>query len=170
MISNDFNVDDLLDSEFIQNIVNGGDKIDLSEKKERKCELANLTADNIEDTLLAGVENTLSQVDDAIEDVILQVRSTPNDGEVIEGLAKLIQARSNVISSAEKIYLSREKFKQQLILTKLKLDNQYTMNRENNETTVTLTREEVMANIMANVKNVTKKSDEEIIDADIVED
>ena len=99
-------------------------------------------------------------VQDTIEAVIAQVQTTPDDEKLINGLSSLIKAQATLLETLNKVNLLREKYKHERELQEMKNSSDAKINRENNQTKILLSRDEVFKKIIAAQK---KKSKEEPI-------
>lgn len=134
------------------NALLGIKKEDIIEQvKEKKQELAKISPDDLGDKIINETNELLLHAKNAVQDVLMEVQSTPNDAELIESASKLIQAQTGLIESLSKLHLSNEKFKQQVALTKMKIDADKKINDDNNATKILMSREEVMAKLMETI-------------------
>lgn len=88
---------------------------------------------------------------------------------MLEGAARLLDAHRGLIDSLNKIYLNNEKFKQQVYLTKMKIDAADKMNTDNNVVKMTLTRKEFMESLRDAGTRGSEMGDA-VIDADEADD
>lgn len=95
--------------------------------------------------ILTDTDEILQQAKNAITDVLLQVQTTPNDGELVAGAAHLIKSVSGLIGEMRGMYATRAKFQQQLVLQTMKLQADDKMNRDNNATRILMSREEILS-------------------------
>ena len=94
----------------------------------------------------------------ALSAVLDEVNATPNDAELIESASKLIQAQTGLVDALSKLHLNKEKHKQQVELTKMRIDADMRINTDNNTTKMLLSRQEVMAQLMSDAKKITPSS------------
>lgn len=90
----------------------------------------------------------------ALEAVLDEVNTTPNDAELIESASKLIQAQTGLVDALSKLHLSREKHKQQVELTQMRIDADTKINTDNNTTKMLLSREMIMSQLMKEAKQI----------------
>lgn len=120
-----------------------------------KEELAKIDPQNLEEKILSESNDIIDKTKNAVTDVLMQVQTTPDDGELIEGAAKMINAYSGLLDSLHKIYAMKEKFTQQVILQKIRTQAADKMNQDNNNTKILLTREQILSTL----DNNSQKSD-----------
>lgn len=101
-------------------------------------------------------------VQETIESVIGQVQTTPDDEKLINGLSSLVKAHATLLETLQKVNLLREKYKHERELQEMKNSSDAKINRENNQTKILLSRDEVLKKILAAKKK--KEQDEEILD------
>ena len=90
----------------------------------------------------------------ALAAVLDEVQSTPNDAELIESAASLIKAQTGLVDALTKLHLNKEKHKQQVELTKMRISADQQMNTENNQTKILMSRDEIMSRLMNDAKKV----------------
>lgn len=139
-----------------------GKNLDLTEltssiTKVPKEELSKIEPDQLENKLINEHNEVLEGVKSALADVLMQVQTTPNDGDLVDGAAKLVNSYSGLLNGLHKIYSMREKFKQQLEIQKLKILADDKINQDNNQTKILLSREQIM-------KTIGKNTNQKIID------
>lgn len=151
-----------------------GKNLDLTEltkpvvpaKEEPKGELAKVDTEQLESKILAEHEEILDHVKSAVADVLMQVQTTPNDGELVEGAAKLVNSYSGLLNGLHKIYTVKEKFRQQVVLQTNKILANDKMNQDNNNTRILMSREQILKTLDKKKQNnevidVTEKHDEQ---------
>ena len=99
---------------------------------------------------------TSDMVQDTIEAVIAQVQSTPDDEKLIIGLSSLIKAQAKLLETLNKVNVLREKYKHERELQEMKNSSDAKINRENNQTKILLSRDEVFKKIIAAQKKKSK--------------
>lgn len=117
---------------------------DIVPSTQPKYELANLDANNLEDHIVREAEDLAEKAKWAVTDALIQVQTTPNDAELIEAAAKLLSAATAAQQSHMKVYMMKEKFKQQVYLQQMKLATDMKMNQDDNNTKILLSRDELM--------------------------
>ena len=135
-----------------------GKNLDLTELTsslvtQSKGELAKIEPNKLEEKILEESNDILDKAKYALADVLMQVQTTPNDGELVEGAAKMVNAYSGLLDSLHKIYAMKERFKQQLILQGVKNEAADKINRDNNSTKILLTREQILSTLEKNSGN-----------------
>lgn len=137
-----------------------------------KTELAKIEPDKLEEKILEESNEIIGQAKNALADVLMQLQTTPNDGELVEGAAKMVNAYSGLLDSLYKIYAMKEKFRQQVILQGAKIQAANQMNQDNNATKVLLTREQILSTLENNAAkesliDINKNEDEQFKFMDI---
>lgn len=135
-----------------------GKNLDLTEltkslATQPKMDLAKIEPDKLEEKILEESNEIIGQTKNALADVLMQLQTTPNDGELVEGAAKMVNAFSGLLDSLHKIYSMKERFRQQVLLQAAKMQAVDKMNQDNNATRVLLTREQIMSTLENNAKN-----------------
>lgn len=125
----------------------------VSSQPEQHYELVTLDANDLEDHIIKEAEDLSEKAKWAVTDVLLQIQTTPNDAELIEAAAKLLSAATTAQQSHMKVYMMKEKFKQQVYLQKMKLATDMKMNEDNNETRILLSRDELLQKFMNDNKS-----------------
>lgn len=125
-----------------------------------KNELALPNANQLEEKIISETNDIMDSAKGALESVLDMVQTSPQDAELVEAAASFVKAQTGLIDALSKLHLSKEKHKQNLELTKMRISADQQMNTENNQTKVLLSREEIMARLLEDAKRV------EIIEAD----
>lgn len=115
----------------------------MTNKPSPNYELAAIDANNLEDHIIKEAEDIAEKSKWAVTDVLMQIQTTPNDAELIEAGAKLLAAATAAQQSHMKVYMMKEKFKQQVYLQQMKLSADVKMNDDNNMTKILLSRDEI---------------------------
>ena len=138
---------DVMESEDLAALLGSSLNLDkvIGNTPDKRYELANLDANNLEDHIVSEAEDIAEKAKWAVTDVLLQVQTTPNDAELIEAAAKLLSAATAAQQAHLKVYSQKEKFKQQVYLQKMKLSADMKMNEDDNQTKILLSREELMS-------------------------
>lgn len=132
---------------------------------EKKYEIEKLDNTNIEQRIFDETADILKRSNGAISSVLREVEAAPDDFKILEGAAKLLDAHRGLIDSLNKIYLSNERFKQQVYLTKMKLDSSEKINTDNNIARMTMTRQDFINELKA-ASAQGFKAGNDVIDAD----
>lgn len=133
-----------------------------NEKNEiQPVEKSNVISDNLEEKIIRETDELINASKGAIFAVLDEVQSAPNDAELISSASSFLRAQTGIIDAITKLHLSKEKFKQQIQLTKMKVESDQKMNTENNQTKVLLSRDEIMSRLL---KDSEKVDDNDIID------
>lgn len=119
-----------------------------------KHELAAINPNQLEEKIISETNDIMDNAHSALEAVLDEVQSTPNDFELIEAASSFIKAQTGLIDALTKLHLSKEKHKQQIELAQMRITADQKMNTENNQTKVLLSREEIMARLMNDAKKV----------------
>lgn len=119
-----------------------------------KHELKVISEDELGKKVISETNDIMDTTRDALAAVLSEVQATPNDAELIDSAARLIEAQAGLIDALSKLHLNKEKFKQNVILTQMRINAEQQMNTENNQTKVLLSREEIMAQLMKDAKKV----------------
>lgn len=119
----------------------------------KKQEIAVISDSNLKDKIINETNDLMESTKNAIAAVLDEVQTTPNDAELVESASRLVMAQSTLIEALSKLHINNEKLKSQFIINKMRIDADQQINTENNQTKVLLTREEVMAKLMAESKN-----------------
>lgn len=126
----------------------------LQQSRQVKHELKVISEDELGEKVISETNDIMDTTRDALAAVLSEVQATPNDAELIDSAARLIEAQAGLIDALSKLHLNKEKFKQNVILTQMRINAEQQMNTENNQTKVLLSREEIMAQLMKDAKKV----------------
>lgn len=127
----------------------------VKQSKTVKHELASaVSIDNLEERIISETNNIMDSTKAALDAVLDEVQSTPNDAELIESASSLIKAQTGLIDALNKLHIAKEKNKIQMTVTKMHMETAQTMNTENNQTKLLVSREEIMSRLMNDAKNV----------------
>lgn len=119
----------------------------------KKHELVTISDNNLKEKIISETNDIMESTKNALAAVLDEVQTTPNDAELVESASRLVMAQSSLIDALSKLHINNEKLKHQLLINKMRIDADHQINKENNQTKVLLTREEVMAKLMAESKN-----------------
>lgn len=119
----------------------------------KKHELATISDNNLKEKIISETNDIMESTKNALAAVLDEVQTTPNDAELVESASRLVMAQSSLIDALSKLHINNEKLKHQLLINKMRIEADQQINTENNQTKVLLTREEVMAKLMAESKN-----------------
>lgn len=126
----------------------------VKEVKAVKQELAVLNPDNLEEKIISETNDIMDTARNALEAVLDEVQSTPNDAELIEAASSLIKAQTGLVDALTKLHLNKEKHKQQVELAHLRISAEQQMNTENNQAKLLMSREEIMSKLFKDSKKV----------------
>lgn len=126
----------------------------IREARSVKRELAIISDEELGEKIISETNDIMDTTRDALAAVLEEVQATPNDAELIESASKLVMAQAGLIDALSKLHLNKEKFKQNVVLTQMRINAEQQMNTENNQTKVLLTREEIMSQLMKDAKKV----------------
>ena len=126
----------------------------VKEIKTVKNELSIIKADQLEEKIINETNDIMDTARAALTAVLDEVQSTPNDAELIESAASLIKAQTGLVDALTKLHLNKEKHKQQVELTKMRISADQQMNSENNQTKILMSRDEIMSRLMNDAKKV----------------
>lgn len=119
-----------------------------------KRELAMINPNQLEEKIISETNDIMDNARNALEAVLDEVQSTPNDAELIEAASSFVKAQTGLIDALTKLHLNKEKHKQQVELAQMRIVADQQMNTENNQTKMLLSREEIMARLMNDAKKV----------------
>ena len=119
-----------------------------------KHELATITEDKLGEKIIEETNDIMDSARQALAAVLDEVQATPNDAELVESASKLIQAQAGLIDALSKLHLNREKFNQQVALTKMRLSAEQQMNTENNQTKMLVSRGEIMERLFDDARKI----------------
>jgi hypothetical protein len=119
-----------------------------------KHELATISEDALGEKIIEETNDLMDSARQALAAVLDEVQSTPNDAELVESASKFIQAQAGLIDALTKLHLNKEKFNQQVALTKMRLNAEQQMNTENNQTKVLVSRGEIMERLFNDARKV----------------
>lgn len=119
-----------------------------------KHELATITKDKLGEKIIEETNDIMDSARQALAAVLDEVQATPNDAELVESASKLIQAQAGLIDALSKLHLNREKFNQQVALTKMRLSAEQQMNTENNQTKMLVSRGEIMERLFDDARKI----------------
>jgi hypothetical protein len=126
----------------------------VKEIKTVKNELAVINPEQLEEKIISETNDIMDTARAALTAVLDEVQSTPNDAELIESAASLIKAQTGLVDALTKLHLNKEKHKQQVELTKMRISADQQMNSENNQTKILMSRDEIMSRLMNDAKKV----------------
>lgn len=126
----------------------------VNDSKKVKHELSTFTEENLSEKIISETNNMIDITRTALEAVLDEVNTTPNDAELIESASKLIQAQAGLVDALSKLHLNREKHKQQVELTQMRIDADTKINTDNNTTKMLLSREMIMSQLMKEAKQI----------------
>lgn len=125
----------------------------VQQSQTKKHELATVSDINLKEKIISETNDIMESTKNALAAVLDEVQTTPNDAELVESASRLVMAQSSLIDALSKLHINNEKLKHQLLINKMRIEADQQINTENNQTKVLLTREEVMAKLMAESKN-----------------
>jgi biotin-(acetyl-CoA carboxylase) ligase len=126
----------------------------VQQARQVKHELATISPENLGEKIIEETNDIMDSARQALAAVLDEVQSTPNDAELVESASKLIQAQAGLIDALSKLHLNREKFNQQVALTKMRLSAEQQMNTENNQTKMLVSRGEIMERLFNDARKV----------------
>ena len=126
----------------------------VQQARQVKHELAAITEDNLGEKIIEETNDIMDSARQALAAVLDEVQATPNDAELVESASKLIQAQAGLIDALSKLHLNKEKFNQQMTLTKMRLSAEHQMNAENNQTKILVSRGEIMDRLFNDARNI----------------
>jgi hypothetical protein len=119
-----------------------------------KNELALNNSTHLEEKIISETNDIMDSTRNALESVLDMVQTSPQDAELVEAAASFVKAQTGLIDALSKLHLNKEKHKQNVELTKMRISADQQMNTENNQVKVLLSREEIMAQLMNDAKRV----------------
>jgi hypothetical protein len=134
----------------------------VKQTKTVKNELALADSNHLEEKIISETNDIMDSARNALESVLDMVQTSPQDAELVEAAASFVKAQTGLIDALSKLHLSKEKHKQNVELTKMRISADQQMNTENNQTKVLLSRDEIMAQLMNAAKKV------EVVDVDVL--
>jgi biotin-(acetyl-CoA carboxylase) ligase len=126
----------------------------VQQARQVKHELATISPENLGEKIIEETNDIMDSARQALAAVLDEVQATPNDAELVESASKLIQAQAGLIDALSKLHLNREKFNQQVALTKMRLSAEQQMNTENNQTKMLVSRGEIMDRLFKDASKV----------------
>lgn len=126
----------------------------IEQSRSVKRELAMINPNQLEEKIISETNDIMDNARNALEAVLDEVQSTPNDAELIEAASSFVKAQTGLIDALTKLHLNKEKHKQQVELAQMRIAADQQMNTENNQTKMLLSREEIMARLMNDAKKV----------------
>lgn len=124
------------------------------EARHVKHELSTISTDKLGEKIIEETNDIMDSTRQALAAVLDEVQATPNDAELVESASKLIQAQAGLIDALSKLHLNKEKFNQQVTLTKMRLSAEQQMNTENNQTKMLVSRSEIMDRLFNDARKV----------------
>lgn len=134
----------------------------VKQTKTVKNELVLADSNHLEEKIISETNDIMDSARNALESVLDMVQTSPQDAELVEAAASFVKAQTGLIDALSKLHLSKEKHKQNVELTKMRISADQQMNTENNQTKVLLSRDEIMAQLMNAAKKV------EVVDVDVL--
>ena len=119
-----------------------------------KYELAVLTPDRLEEKIITETNDIMDTARNALQAVLDEVQSTPNDAELVEAASSLIKAQAGLVDALTKLHLNKEKHKQQVELAQMRISADQKMNTENNQAKILISRDEIMSRLLKDSKKV----------------
>lgn len=119
-----------------------------------KHELAAINPNQLEEKIISETNDIMDNARNALEAVLDEVQTTPNDAELIEAASSFVKAQTGLIDALAKLHLNKEKHKQQIELAQMRITADQQMNTENNQTRILLSRDEIMTRLMSDAKKV----------------
>lgn len=119
-----------------------------------KNELALNNSTHLEEKIISETNDIMDSTRNALESVLDMVQTSPQDAELVEAAASFVKAQTGLIDALSKLHLNKEKHKQNVELTKMRISADQQMNTENNQVKVLLSREEIMAQLMNDAKRI----------------
>lgn len=119
-----------------------------------KNELAVLTPDRLEEKIITETNDIMDTARNALQAVLDEVQSTPNDAELVEAASSLIKAQAGLVDALTKLHLNKEKHKQQVELAQMRISADQKMNTENNQAKILISRDEIMSRLLKDSKKV----------------
>lgn len=107
-----------------------------------------VTAEAVESELLNQTQDMLNKSNSAVSAVLMEVQSTSGDPELLGGAANLIKAHALLLEQLNKVYQTKEKFKQDIELQKTQIAAASRMNEDNNTTKIMMSRNEMMSKML----------------------
>ena len=126
----------------------------VKQTKTVKNELALANSNQLEEKIISETNDIMDSARNALESVLDMVQTSPQDAELVEAAASFVKAQTGLIDALSKLHLNKEKHKQNVELTKMRISADQQMNTENNQTKVLLSRDEIMAQLMSAAKKV----------------
>lgn len=126
----------------------------VKQTKAVKNELALNNSTHLEEKIISETNDIMDSTRNALESVLDMVQTSPQDAELVEAAASFVKAQTGLIDALSKLHLNKEKHKQNVELTKMRISADQQMNTENNQVKVLLSREEIMAQLMNDAKRV----------------
>lgn len=119
-----------------------------------KNELALNDSADLEKKIISETSDIMDSARNALESVLDMVQTSPQDAELVEAAASFVKAQTGLIDALSKLHINKEKHKQNVELTKMRISADQQMNTENNQVKVLLSREEIMSQLMNDAKCV----------------
>lgn len=126
----------------------------VKQTKAVKNELALNDSADLEKKIISETSDIMDSARNALESVLDMVQTSPQDAELVEAAASFVKAQTGLIDALSKLHINKEKHKQNVELTKMRISADQQMNTENNQVKVLLSREEIMAQLMNDAKRV----------------
>lgn len=153
----DFNILNLDNQEIANDIMTSFTHNEIVKKKEK---IKEIEPSEVGNTVLNLIGKNIHKNQEALDMVLEVLSSTPDDTDLISSVSSLINAQKNLISEMNKIYLQQEKFRENIIITKLKNESENKINEDSNSTKITINREQIIAELM---KRKKKEEEDPII-------
>lgn len=126
----------------------------VKQTKAVKNELALNDSADLEKKIISETSDIMDSARNALESVLDMVQTSPQDAELVEAAASFVKAQTGLIDALSKLHINKEKHKQNVELTKMRISADQQMNTENNQVKVLLSREEIMSQLMNDAKRV----------------
>ena len=126
----------------------------VKQTKAVKNELALNDSADLEKKIISETSDIMDSARNALESVLDMVQTSPQDAELVEAAASFVKAQTGLIDALSKLHINKEKHKQNVELTIMRISADQQMNTENNQVKVLLSREEIMSQLMNDAKRV----------------
>lgn len=148
-------LDALLGAGFTENLKNDAERMELQKAASSGGELSlpeveDVEMDVVKNHIVLNTADMVRKTNEAITTVVAELQASPNDPNTMAGLSALLRSYSALLGQFNKTNELYEKMKHQKQMLAMKLTAEKTMNDDNNETMLTMTREQLFAQLKEN--------------------
>ena len=116
--------------------------------------LPTISEEEMKERIISNTADIVSKANEALTIALQDLQTTPGDPLSMKGVSDLIGAFTGLLSQFNKTNELYEKLKHEKEMLAMKLNAEKVMNDDNNETAITMTRAQLMADLNKNTVDV----------------